>query len=167
MSLLVSVVGLLVAAAPVLADDQGRIGGRILAAPDGAVLADTQVDLHRFESGTGTWQRFSATWTDTDGRYRFPDLAAGRYRVCARSDAGIGPENPERLYLPRCWRAAPTVDSADEIALDPDTVVGGVTIRLLPRARIRGHVTDPAGDPVTEGYAQTWWKEAGRWAPGP
>ncbi len=167
LSLLASSVGLLVAAAPVLADDQGRIGGRILAAPDGAGLADTQVDLYRFESGTGTWQRITATRTDTDARYRFADLAAGRYRVCARSDAGIGPENPERLYLPRCWRAAPTVDSADEIVLDPDTVVGGVTIRLLPRARIRGHVTDPAGDPVTEGYAQTWWQEAGRWAPGP
>ena len=81
--------------------------------------------------------------------------------------AGIGPANPVAMYLPRCWRAAPTVDSADEIVLDPGSVATGVTIRLPARGRIRGHVTDPAGAPVTGGYAQAYWNESGRWVPGP
>ena len=37
----------------------------------------------------------------------------------------------------------------------------------MARGRIRGHVTDPAGAPVTDGYARVYWKESGRWVPGP
>ncbi len=161
------IVGLLASASPALGDEQGRIAGRVLGGLDGTVLADARVDLHRFVPGTGNWEWFSTLRTDAEGRYRFEGLAAGRYRVCADSDAGIGPVNPEALYLPRCWRAAPTVDSADEIVLDPGTVVGGVTIRLQASGRIRGHVADPAGDPVTGGYVQSYSKEGGRWVPGP
>jgi hypothetical protein len=166
-SVLAGIVGLLAAAPPALGDEQGRIAGRIIGGPEGAALADARVELHRFEPGTGNWQRFSTTSTDADGRYRFAELAAGRYRLCADSAAGTGPTNPVALYLPRCWRAAPTLDSADEIALGPGSVVGGVAIRLLARGRIRGHVTDPAGAPVTNGYAQVYWKESGRWVHGP
>jgi hypothetical protein len=163
----VGIVGLLAAASPALGDDQGRVAGRVLGGgPDGAALADARVALHRFEPGTGNWQQLSTTPTAADGRYRFAELAAGRYRLCATSNAGIGP-NPVGLYLPRCWRAAPTLDSADEITLDPGSVVGPVTIRLPARGRIRGHVTGPAGAPVTNGYAQAYWNESGRWVPGP
>lgn len=164
---LAAVVGLLATAPPALGDQQGSIAGRVVGAPDDAVLADALVELHRLDPGTGNWQRFSAMRTDADGRYRFAGLDAGTYRLCASSQAGIGGTNPVGLYLPRCWRAAPTVDSADEIALGPGSVVGGVRIRLLTRGRIRGHVTDPSGAPVTGGYAQTWWNESGRWVPGP
>ena len=160
------IVVLLAVASPALGDDQGRIVGRVLAAPDGAALADARVDLHRFDPGTGNWPHFSTTRTGANGRYRFEGLAAGRYRVCASSDAGIGP-NPVALYLRRCWRAAPTVDSADEITLDSGSAIAGATIRLLPRGRIRGHVTDPTGAPVTGGYAQIYWRESGRWVNGP
>jgi Carboxypeptidase regulatory-like domain len=166
-SVLAGIVGLLAAAPPALGDEQGRVAGRVLGGPEGAALADARVELHRFDPGTGNWQQFSTTRTDADGRYRFPELAAGRYKLCADSAAGIGPTNPVALYLPRCWRAAPTLDSADEIALDPGSVVGGVMIRLAARGRIRGHVTDPAGAPVTNGYAQAYWNESGRWTPGP
>jgi hypothetical protein len=160
-------VGLLAAAPPVLGDERGSIAGRVLGGPEGAALADAQVRLHRFEPSTGNWQQVLTTPTDALGRYRFAGLAAGRYRVCADSTAGIGAENPVAMYLPRCWRAAPTLDSADDIALDAGSVVTRVAIRLSARGRILGRVTDPAGAPVTNGYAQAYWNESGRWVPGP
>ena len=129
------------------------------------MLADARVELHRFEPGTGSWQSQAVIRTDADGRYRFTGLTAGRYRVCAQSDEGIGSPNPERLYLPRCWRAAPTVDSADEIVLDPASMAASASIRLPRRGQVRGHVTDPEGAPVTGGYAQAFWDESGRWVP--
>ena len=165
-SLLAGVLGLLVLASPALADG-GRIAGRVLGGPEGAVLADARVELHRFESGTGGWQSQAVIRTAADGKYRFTGLAAGRYRVCAQSDAGIGSPNPEPLYLPRCWRAAATVDSADDIVLDPASMAASASIRLPRRGQVRGHVTDPGGAPVTGGYAQAFWNESGRWVPGP
>ena len=165
-SLLAGVLGLLVLAPPALADG-GRIAGRVLGGPEGAVLADARVELHRFEPGTGGWQSQAVLRTDADGRYRFTGLTAGRYRVCAQSDAGIGSPNPEALYLPRCWRAAATVDSADEIVLDPASMAASASIRLPRRGQVRGHVTDPGSAPVTGGYAQAFWNESGRWVPGP
>ena len=161
------IAGLLVAAPSAPADEGGRIAGRVLGGLDSAELADAHVQLSRFDAGTGNWQQLSSTWTDTAGRYRFAGLAAGRYKLCADSTAGSGVTNSNALYLPRCWRAAPTVDSADEIVLDPGSVVSGVTIRLQARGRIRGQITDPAGDPVTGGYAQAYLNESGRWVPGP
>ena len=161
------VVGLLAAAPPAPADDDGRITGRVLGAPGGVPLADARVELHRFDPGTGTWPSFSVLRTDADSRYVFADLPAGRYRVCASSEAGAGGGTLDPLYLPRCWRAALAVDSADEIAVDPGAVVGGVTMRLPTRGRIRGHVTDAGGAPVTGGYARAYTNESGRWVPGP
>jgi hypothetical protein len=165
-SLLAGILGLLVLAPPALADG-GRIGGRVLGGPEASVLADARVELHRFEPGTGSWQSQAVIRTDANGRYRFTGLTAGRYRVCAQSDEGVGSPNPERLYLPRCWRAAPTVDTADEIVLDPASMAASASIRLPRRGQVRGHVTDPEGDSVTGGYAQAFWDESGRWVPGP
>jgi hypothetical protein len=158
---------LLAAAPTALGEDHGRIAGRVVGGPDAVALAEARVQLHRFDPGTGNWPQFSTAFTDVDGRYRFGELAAGRYRACADSTAGIDPTNPVALYLPRCWKTAPTVDSADEITLDPGSAVGGVAIRLPARGRIRGHVTDPAGTPVTGGYARAFWRESGRWVYGP
>ena len=75
--------------------------------------------------------------------------------------------NPEALYLPRCWRAAATVDSADEIVLDPASMAASAldppaAARAGPRPRHR-----PRSAPVTGGYAQAFWNESGRWVPGP
>ncbi len=121
------------------------------------MLPDSRVWLHRFIPGTGTFQPVAATSTNAEGRYGFTGLAADRYAVCADSNPAEG------LYVRRCWRDAPAPDSADDVVLDPGEMVGGVTLRLPLRARIRGHVTDPEGDPVTGGYAHVWRNDSGRW----
>lgn len=166
-SVLSGVVVMLAAAPGAFGDDTGRISGRVLGGPEGVALADARVQLDYFDPGLGAWRQFSALRTDADARYRFAELAEGRYRVCADSSDGVGPSTPVPRYLPRCWRTAPNADAADEIVLAPGTVVGGVSIRLRARGLIRGQVTDPAADPVTGGYAQTYWREAGHWVNGP
>ncbi len=165
--MLCCVVALLAAASPALADEQGRVTGLVLGGPDGARLADARVELHRFDPGTGTWRQLTTTQTDVAGRYGFAELTPGRYRVCANSSAGIDRNSPVALYLPRCWRTAPTLEEADEVVLDAGSTVGGVRIRLRARAKIRGHVTDPDGDSVTGGNARAYWRESGRWVSGP
>ena len=164
-SLLAGILGLLALAPPALADG-GRIGGRVLGGPEAAVLADARVELHRFEPGPGSWQSQAVIRTDADGRHRSPasprvatGSAPSRMRASAR--------RTRRLDLPRCWRAAPTVDSADEIVLDPASMAASASIRLPRLGQVRGHVTDPEGAPVTGGYAQAFWDESGRWVPGP
>jgi hypothetical protein len=161
------ILGLLTAAPTALGEDDARITGRVLGGLDRVAIADARVQLYRFVPATGTWQPFLTTHTDAGGRFQIGQLAADRYRVCADSASGIGPTNPVGLYLPRCWRAAPTVDSADEIVLDPGSLAKGVAIRLPSRGRIRGEVTDFTGAPVTGGYAQAYWRESGRWVNGP
>ena len=164
---LCAVAGLWATAPAALGADDGRIAGRVVRASDGAGVGDPLVQLHRFSMATGAWQLFAAIRADADGRYEFGGLAAGRYRLCARSDAGIGPANPSPLYLPRCWRTAPDVDSADEVELGPGEVVRGLRIRLATRGLIRGTVTDPGGAPLASGYAQAFWRESGNWTAGP
>jgi hypothetical protein len=82
---------LLAAAPTALGEDHGRIAGRVVGGPDAVALAEARVQLHRFDPGTGNWPQFSTAFTDVDGRYRFGELAAGRYRACADSTAGIDP----------------------------------------------------------------------------
>ncbi len=163
-SVLSGIVSLLAFAPPALSADDGSIGGRVMAVSDGAPLADTRVDLHRLDPSTGNWQQFSWEWTSADGRYLFINLPAGRYRLCADSNAGVSSGNPAKLYLRRCWRTAPSVGSADEVVLESGAEVRGVVIRLLTRGRIRGNVTGPGGDPADGGYARAYWRESGEWA---
>jgi hypothetical protein len=163
---LIGGLALLATAPPALAEEDGRITGRVISGPDQGI-ADARVKLHRFEPGTGTWKESSAARTGADGRYRFTHLAAGRYRLCADSDIGIDSTHSVALYLPRCWRTAPTLDSAEDVTLDPGSAVGGVRVRLLARGRIRGRVTDHEGAGVSGVYARLYWKDAGRWVPGP
>ena len=113
------------------AADDARIDGRVLGGAAATPLLDAGVNLSRLVEPGGTWQQVGFDWTDVDGRYRFSGLAAGTYRVCVSSSEGIGP-NPEPLYARRCWIAATTIETANDIVLDVDEVVRRIDVRGLP-----------------------------------
>ena len=147
------IVALLTLAPAAHAADEGRIHGRVLGGTAATPLPDAGVEIYRFAEPGGTWQWTGFDWTDAAGHFQLADLAAGRYRICAFSNEGIGP-NPESLYARRCWRAAATVDVGDDITLAENEVVRRIVVRLPTRGRIRGQISDPNGDPVTQGLCE-------------
>ncbi|GBC82889.1 hypothetical protein HRbin10_02025 [bacterium HR10] len=133
--------GLLGAHGVALAQVWGALTGRVMTRLDRRPLANVSVEVENVESG----ERIS-TVTDAEGRFRFPRLTPGWYRVVVAPE-GFRPERTVVRLAPRDVlaleillnvepvREAVTVEGAHPIELDAQprgTFIEGARIAALP-----------------------------------
>ena len=99
----------------------GSIRGRVLAADNDAPLRSARVQI---TSAVGT---VPAVFTDADGRFVFPSIAAGQYRLSATKPG----------YLATTFGARRFEDSGTQVAV-VDRAIDGVELRLPKSAAISG-----------------------------
>src|SRR5690349_11915369 len=110
----------------------GVIAGRVVDATTGAPVADATVTLRT----SGGPQRSART--DTEGRYAFPALPAGRYNLTA-----------ERVgYMRGLHGRVTPFGRSEAIDLLADQHVSDATLRMWRFASISGRVVDDGNDPV-------------------
>lgn len=135
---------LLVAIGPLAAaQDQApaSVGGRVLDALTGAPLSKTTVFLRPVE-GEDLVYRSS---TLADGRFLFPSVPPGRYRLIANRTGYVG-----AAYI------SPDPPRTNVLVLWPDDSVREIVLKLLPHAAISGVVIDEDGDPVEGAEVQAY-----------
>jgi hypothetical protein len=99
-------------------------------------------------SGFATLHQLS----NDDGRFAFPELAAGRYRILIRKDG----------YLTGTYSPVPSPSPySDGAALDfaPGERLDAVTLVLWPASSIRGIVSDADNEPIVRGAVQLFSRE--------
>lgn len=115
------------------APEQFQIAGRVVDAATGQPLAEAEVGL----GISGKPEIIDGVLTDSDGRFVFRNLAAGKYWITAEKSPRF-PRQPygerERFFI--------------GIAVGPKLTTEEVEFRLKPGASIEGTVTDEQGDPV-------------------
>jgi Carboxypeptidase regulatory-like domain len=118
----------------------------VLVFPPGPLAqAPASVEGFVVQSGTSTpvpGARVSmggaSTTTDENGRFVFPDVQPGRYRIVANHNAYIPAQYGER------GREAMGAD----VTISPGQVVKGIAIVLVPKGAIVGHVYNASDDPA-------------------
>lgn len=116
-----------------------RIRGRVLAADSGAPLRRAQVRLTSQDIRTAK----NAT-TDTEGRFEFNDLAAGRYTLTVSKAGYLTLQYGQRRPL----EPGKPIDLADAQVLDKTDV-------LLPRGgAVMGRIVDEYGEPLADATVQ-------------
>jgi hypothetical protein len=109
------------------------IEGRVTDAITGEGLRKATVVLRGSAAGeraTGPVTAMAAT-TDPGGRYVFPNLAAGRYRLVAERSGYVSRQHADGM-----------------LAVGDDTHIKDANIALMPQAAITGRVLDEDGEPV-------------------
>jgi hypothetical protein len=122
----------------------GRIAGRVLSADTGAPLRRAQVRIMAPEIGA------KAALTNTDGRYEFKDLPAGRFTINASKSGYVSVQYGQT----RPFESGRPIELADKQVLDK------VDIALPRGGVISGRVLDEFGEPVADAMVstmrQTW-----------
>lgn len=112
----------------------GRLRGRVTAADTGAAVRRAQVSISSADAGSKT------TSTDTQGRYEFRNLPAGRFTVRASKSGFLetryGQSHPSKRGRP--------------IELAEGQVVDKVDVALPRGGAISGRILDEFGDPVPD-----------------
>jgi 5-hydroxyisourate hydrolase-like protein (transthyretin family) len=122
----------------------GKISGRVLSTETGAPLRRAQVRLTAPEVGVKT------ALTDTDGRFEFKDLPAGRFTVNASKSGHVSVQFGQS----RPFESGRPIELADKQVLDKADI-------FMPRGGvISGRIVDEFGEPVTDAMVstmrQTW-----------
>ena len=116
-----------------------RIRGHVLAADSGLALRRALVRIN-----SGEIREMRSTVTDTDGRYEFANLPAGRYSVTAGKtsyiDMSYGQRRPSDLSKP--------------IDVGEKQVVDKIDFSLMRGGVITGRVLDEFGEPVANANVQ-------------
>ena len=98
------------------------------------------------------WRQVSFSVPDTEGRYDLGGLAAGTYKVYFGDDQGN--------YLPEYFSNAATIETADDVVVESDSVVSGKDAVLALPSSISGQVTDEVtGDPISDAYVTAYTEE--------
>jgi hypothetical protein len=113
----------------------GLIQGTVIqaGAPD-VLITGAKIELRR-EGSTGP---FLTTTTDGDGRFFFPNLGAGQYRIAAIAGGYVRGEFGQKR----------TNGPGLPLTLAPNQQLNNVAIAMVPTGSISGRVTSPTGEPV-------------------
>jgi hypothetical protein len=117
-----------------LPQDSGSIEGHVIAAGANTPIVRARVEVRREGGGP---QPQAAT-TDAGGRFAFPNLQPGRYRVTAIHDG----------YLPAQYGERRRGAQGTVITLESRQGLKNVVLSLTPKSSISGRVFDRYGDPV-------------------
>ena len=112
-----------------------RISGRVVAADTGSPIRRAQINVNSREA-----QFNRSVTTDSEGRYEFASLPAGRYRLFVDKAGYVALEYGQA----RPFEAGKPLDIADGQALEK------IDFSLPRGSAITGRVTDEFGDPITD-----------------
>ncbi len=122
-------------------DAPGSIAG-VVKNPNGEPQAKIGVTLYKLTSyQANTWNAIRSTTTGTDGTYRFTLLLVGVYR--------IGINDPQRIYAPIYYPAAPTLQRGTDLPITGNQLTN-IDLTLQPSSQITGIIT--ATDALTMTY---------------
>ena len=116
-----------------------RITGRIIAAETGSPIRHAQINVSSRDA-----QFNRNVTTDSEGRYEFASLPAGRYRLYVNKAGYV----PLEYGQARPFEAGKPLDIADGQSLDK------IDFSLPRGSAITGRITDEFGDPVTDVVVQ-------------
>ena len=116
-----------------------RISGRVVAADTGSPIRRAQINVNAREA-----QFNRSVTTDSDGRYEFASLPAGRYRLFVDKAGYVALEYGQA----RPFEAGKPLDIADGQALEK------IDFSLPRGSAITGRITDEFGDPITDVQVQ-------------
>lgn len=112
----------------------------------GEPRAEIAVTLYQLDSYNATlWRTLRTVTTQADGRYRFNLLPTGLYR--------IGANDPQRVYAPTYYPAAPVIYQGDDIAVT-GSQRDNIDLILPLAGQITGVVTLSDGLTMTYGIAE-------------
>lgn len=124
---------------------QGAVSGTVTDASSGARLRKAYV---RLQTSSGKGAIYSDV-TDNDGKFSFPDIPAGSYRLTAERQGFL-----DGAYGGR--------DGGVELKLSAGETLTDLEIQLRPQAVLTGRVVDEDGDPWTHArvviYRSAWRK---------
>lgn len=138
--------------------DGGSIEGRVLNKTSEQPIRRAQVRL--FFVGPNAPRPDHGMYTDEEGRFRFTDVAPGRYRLRVEKSGFLSQD------VLRTGRAGAPV-----LEVTAGNTIGSLTIRLVQTSVITGRVRDQLGEPMAhvsiEVLQQSFDLETGnpRWAP--
>ncbi len=112
-----------------------RISGRVVAADTGSPIRRAQINVNSREA-----QFNRSVTTDSEGRYEFASLPAGRYRLFVDKAGYVALEYGQA----RPFEAGKPLDIADGQALEK------IDFSLPRGSAITGRITDEFGDPITD-----------------
>ena len=115
--------------------NKGSIQGTVVDAKSGQALKGAEVSLRVFASGNRGEPNSSVS--DSEGRFSFNNLAAGRYRLTASRNGYVGRD-------PRFGGGL----RASMVSLSSGQHADGVVLRLIPSAVIAGRVSTEGDEPV-------------------
>jgi hypothetical protein len=132
----------------------GRIAGRVVASDSGAPLRRAQVRISAQEIGVKT------ALTDSEGRYEFKELPAGRFTVNVSKSGYV----PVQYGQSRPFESGRPIELSDKQDLDRADI-------SMPRGGvISGRILDEFGEPVADAMVttmrQTWANGRRRLLPG-
>ena len=116
-----------------------RISGRVVAADTGSPIRRAQINVNSREA-----QFNRSVTTDSEGRYEFASLPAGRYRLFVDKAGYVALEYGQA----RPFEAGKPLDIADGQALEK------IDFSLPRGSAITGRITDEFGDPITDVQVQ-------------
>jgi hypothetical protein len=112
----------------------GRLRGRVLAADTGSVVRRAQVRISSADIGTKT------AFTDSQGRYEFKDLPAGRFTLSVTKAGFVTMQYGQS----RPFEPGRPIELADAQVMDKADVA-------LPRgSAVQGHILDEFGEPIAD-----------------
>lgn len=126
---------------PVLPSATGAVRGR--------VIADAREPIRkaRVDLVASTGDRRDPVYADSDGRFAFTGVPAGRYTLSAWKSG----------YVQTTFGARTFWEPAAVIALEPGQSVDGFDIALARGASISGRVVDDAGEPLSDMEVTVGW----------
>ena len=125
------------------AQNKGAIQGSVVDAKTGQPLRGAEVSLRAFVAGSRGDR--NSTVTDSDGRFIFDNLAAGRYWFTASRNG----------YLFGGARFGASIRSGNGmLSLSSGQHLDGIVLRLTPSAVIAGRVTTEGDEPVPNVFVQ-------------
>jgi protocatechuate 3,4-dioxygenase beta subunit len=129
-----SLLALTLARPPAVAEQAGRISGRVVLQGANTPVSGARVILVSTSRPIGPMGPPAQTTSDQDGRFGFDRVSPGTYRLDAQKAGFAPPDDASRNQ---------TFSVSEGQSTD-------VTVRLQKGAAITGKVVDPTGEPVTD-----------------